>query len=58
MKVNGYRCKTQTHNTNIKTVNEFTEDKKKIHLNTGKRFSTNRHYVLVVNRAGGYMRNY
>jgi hypothetical protein len=43
MKVKGYRCEAQTLNMNINIVNEFTEDKKKIHLNTGKRFSTKRH---------------
>lgn len=54
----GYRCKKQTQKTNIKIVNEFTKYKKKINLNTGKRFSRNRHYVLVVNRPGDHMRNY
>jgi hypothetical protein len=46
MKVKGYRCKAQSQNTNIKIVNEFTEVKKKIHLNTGEKIF-NKHTLCI-----------
>lgn len=56
MKVKGYTCISQIHNTHVQIV-EFTEDMLKIHPKTRKRFSGNIH-LLFMKIAGSHAGNY
>jgi hypothetical protein len=56
MKVKGYACVSQTHNTHVQIV-EFTEDMLKIRLKARKRFS-GKIYLLVMKIDGSHARNY
>jgi hypothetical protein len=57
VKVKGCSRASQTHNTLIKVVNEFTEDTKTGHLKTGKSSQQNT-CLLVMKVADGRTRNY